>query len=169
MAATTTRVSSITVYPVKSCGGVSVEAATLTETGLRFDRCWMVVNVKPPPPNRKQQRKKKSPPKNMFVSQRSDPKMALVSSRASSFPTQKLPRRLSVNAPSFKSFVIVRARSSHDPLSSSPIFSYIFFFKLAVLLALMESSVRNNKERNEECARPTYSYRSFQERALPYP
>lgn len=161
MAATATRVSSITVYPVKSCGGVSVEAATLTETGLRFDRCWMVVNVKPPPPNRKQQRKKKSPPKNMFVSQRSDPKMALVSSRASSFPTQKLPRRLSVNAPSFKSSVIVRARSSHDPLSSSP--------KLAVLLALMESSERNNKERNKECARPTYSYRSFQERALPYP
>jgi hypothetical protein len=78
----TTRVSSLTVYPVKSCGGVSVQAATLTETGLRFDRCWMVVKA-PSPGKRlgkkKKTKKKKNPPKSMFVSQRSDPKMALVS------------------------------------------------------------------------------------------
>ena len=41
------RVSGLTIYPVKSCSGVHVDAAVLTETGLRFDRAWMVVEDRP--------------------------------------------------------------------------------------------------------------------------
>ena len=37
-------VSQLFVYPVKSCAGVAVEQAILTETGLEFDRAWMVVD-----------------------------------------------------------------------------------------------------------------------------
>jgi uncharacterized protein YcbX len=32
------------VYPVKSCAGVAVQEAYLTETGLDLDRAWMVVD-----------------------------------------------------------------------------------------------------------------------------
>jgi uncharacterized protein len=37
-------ISQLYVYPVKSCAGVRVEQALLTETGLEFDRAWMVVD-----------------------------------------------------------------------------------------------------------------------------
>ena len=37
-------VTSLTVYPVKSCGGVSLQSARVSATGLLFDRAWMVVD-----------------------------------------------------------------------------------------------------------------------------
>jgi uncharacterized protein len=37
-------VSRLFVYPIKSCAGLEVEQALLTETGLEFDRAWMVVD-----------------------------------------------------------------------------------------------------------------------------
>ena len=37
-------ISQLLVYPVKSCAGVPVQEAILTETGLEFDRAWMVVD-----------------------------------------------------------------------------------------------------------------------------
>ena len=37
-------ISGLYVYPVKSCAGVRVQKALLTETGLEFDRAWMVVD-----------------------------------------------------------------------------------------------------------------------------
>ncbi len=37
-------ISQLFVYPVKSCAGVAVQEAILTETGLEFDRAWMVVD-----------------------------------------------------------------------------------------------------------------------------
>jgi len=37
-------ITALWVYPVKSCSGVRVEEAILTETGLEFDRAWMVVD-----------------------------------------------------------------------------------------------------------------------------
>ena len=37
-------VSGLNVYPIKSCAGVSVREALLIETGLEFDRAWMVVD-----------------------------------------------------------------------------------------------------------------------------
>lgn len=49
------------VYPVKSCAGIEVQEAVLTETGLDLDRAWMVVDAH-----------------GEFVSQREAPRMALI-------------------------------------------------------------------------------------------
>ena len=49
------------IYPVKSCAGVRVEQAELTDTGLLYDRAWMVVDAQ-----------------GQFVSQRELPRMALI-------------------------------------------------------------------------------------------
>ena len=49
------------VYPVKSCAGIEVQQALLTETGLDLDRAWMVVDAQ-----------------GMFLTQRSLPRMALI-------------------------------------------------------------------------------------------
>ena len=37
-------ITGLLVYPVKSCAGVRVEQAILLDTGLEFDRAWMVVD-----------------------------------------------------------------------------------------------------------------------------
>ena len=55
------RVERLFVYPVKSCAGVELGEAVLTETGLDLDRAWMVVDEK-----------------GDFVTQRELPRMALV-------------------------------------------------------------------------------------------
>ena len=52
---------SVHVYPVKSCAGVALDESLLIETGLEFDRAWMVVDAA-----------------GRFVSQRELPRMALV-------------------------------------------------------------------------------------------
>lgn len=39
-------ITGLFVYPIKSCAGVAVQEAILTETGLEFDRAWMVVDDK---------------------------------------------------------------------------------------------------------------------------
>ena len=49
------------VYPVKSCAGIEVQQALLTETGLDLDRTWMVVDAQ-----------------GEFLSQRTLPRMALI-------------------------------------------------------------------------------------------
>ncbi len=54
-------ISALWVYPVKSCAGVQVQEAILTETGLEFDRAWMVVNEQ-----------------GEFMTQRELPRMALI-------------------------------------------------------------------------------------------
>jgi len=54
-------ITALWVYPVKSCAGVRVEEAILTETGLEFDRAWMVVDEQ-----------------GEFVTQRELPRMALI-------------------------------------------------------------------------------------------
>ena len=55
------RIARLFVYPVKSCAGIEVREALLTETGLDLDRAWMVVDEH-----------------NEFVSQRELPRMALI-------------------------------------------------------------------------------------------
>ncbi|KAE8713956.1 malate dehydrogenase [Hibiscus syriacus] len=40
------KISSIFIYPIKSCRGISVPQAPLTPTGFRWDRHWLVVNQK---------------------------------------------------------------------------------------------------------------------------
>lgn len=54
-------IASLHVYPVKSCGGVALDAATLVDTGFDPDRLWMVVDAV-----------------GGFVSQRQLPRLALV-------------------------------------------------------------------------------------------
>ncbi|WP_332746878.1 MOSC domain-containing protein [Hydrogenophaga sp.] len=49
------------VYPVKSCAGIQLPEAELTDTGLLYDRAWMVVDSE-----------------GGFVSQRELPRMALI-------------------------------------------------------------------------------------------
>jgi uncharacterized protein YcbX len=56
-----TRIARLFLYPVKSCAGVEVTEAVLTETGLDLDRAWMVVDGQ-----------------GEFVTQRQLPRMALV-------------------------------------------------------------------------------------------
>jgi uncharacterized protein YcbX len=55
------RIARLFIYPVKSCAGVEVQEAVLTETGLDLDRAWMVVDAQ-----------------GRFVTQRQLPRMALV-------------------------------------------------------------------------------------------
>ncbi len=54
-------IANLFVYPVKSCAGVALQEAVLTETGLDLDRAWMVVDAD-----------------GEFVSQRELPRMALI-------------------------------------------------------------------------------------------
>ena len=54
-------IHSLHVYPVKSCGGVALTEGLLIETGLEFDRAWMVVDLA-----------------GKFVTQRELPRMALI-------------------------------------------------------------------------------------------
>ena len=37
-------IAQLYIYPVKSCAGVALGEALLTETGLDLDRAWMVVD-----------------------------------------------------------------------------------------------------------------------------
>ncbi|MGC1174364.1 MOSC domain-containing protein [Polaromonas sp.] len=57
-------IAGLWVYPVKSCAGVQVQEAILTETGLEFDRAWMVVDED-----------------GSFLTQRELPRMALIQPR----------------------------------------------------------------------------------------
>jgi uncharacterized protein YcbX len=57
----TARIARLFVYPVKSCAGVELQEALLTETGLDLDRAWMVVDAR-----------------GEFVTQREQPRLALV-------------------------------------------------------------------------------------------
>ena len=54
-------ISQLIVYPVKSCAGVVVKEALLLDTGLEFDRAWMVVDER-----------------GDFLTQRELPRMALI-------------------------------------------------------------------------------------------
>ena len=57
----TATISRLFVYPVKSCAGVQVQEALLTDTGLELDRAWMVIDSR-----------------GEFVTQRELPRMALI-------------------------------------------------------------------------------------------
>ena len=54
-------ISRLFVYPIKSCAGVELKESLLLETGLEFDRAWMVVDES-----------------GEFMSQRELPRMALI-------------------------------------------------------------------------------------------
>jgi uncharacterized protein YcbX len=54
-------ISSLHIYPVKSCRGIEREQARLTEAGLEYDREWMVVS-----------------PEGRFLTQREEPRLARI-------------------------------------------------------------------------------------------
>jgi uncharacterized protein YcbX len=54
-------IASMHVYPIKSCAGIGLDQALMIETGIEFDRAWMLVD-----------------PRGMFVTQRELPRMVLV-------------------------------------------------------------------------------------------
>ena len=54
-------IDSLFVYPIKSCGGIAVDASRVTARGLEHDRRWMVVDER-----------------GKFLTQRTRPEMALV-------------------------------------------------------------------------------------------
>lgn len=56
------RLSEITVYPIKSCGGATVETAAVEARGLQFDRRWLLVDSE-----------------NRFLTQRDFSRMARIS------------------------------------------------------------------------------------------
>lgn len=58
-------ISALYVHPIKSCAGIGVREALLIETGLEFDRAWMVVDDSPSRQGR-------------FLTQRELPRMALI-------------------------------------------------------------------------------------------
>jgi uncharacterized protein len=69
------QIARLFIHPVKSCAGVEVREALLTETGLGLDRAWMVVDAQ-----------------GVFVTQREQPRLALVR-------PQITPRELVLSAP----------------------------------------------------------------------
>ena len=58
---TTLRLSEITIYPIKSAGGISLSSVQLDDRGLELDRRWMVVDEH-----------------GLFLTQRTIPRMALI-------------------------------------------------------------------------------------------
>ena len=62
------RLQALNVYPIKSCAGISVDECLVIETGLEFDRAWMVVDAG-----------------GGFVTQRELPRMALIRPQLKTF------------------------------------------------------------------------------------
>ena len=55
------KIAQLFIYPIKSCAGIELKEAVLTDTGLDLDRAWMVVDEE-----------------GVFLSQRELPRMALI-------------------------------------------------------------------------------------------
>ena len=54
-------IAKLFIYPVKSCAGIEMTDVVLYDTGLDYDRAWIVVDAE-----------------GVFISQREQPRMALV-------------------------------------------------------------------------------------------
>lgn len=80
------KIQSLFIYPIKSCRGISVPQATVTQTGFQWDRYWLVVNYK-----------------GRAYTQRVEPKLALVES--------ELPKEAFLEdwEPTKDTFLVVRA------------------------------------------------------------
>lgn len=62
------KIAQLFIYPIKSCAGIELKEAVLTDTGLDLDRAWMVVDAA-----------------GEFVTQRELPRMALIQPLLTSF------------------------------------------------------------------------------------
>lgn len=76
------RLSTIFIYPIKSVTGIQVNAWDVTETGLKYDRQWMLIDDQ-----------------QQFLSQRHAPKMALIK-------TQIKDQQLIVSAPKQEDLIL---------------------------------------------------------------
>jgi uncharacterized protein YcbX len=83
-------ITSLHVYPIKSCRGTSLETATVTPLGLADDRHWMLVR-----------------PNGRFVTQRELPRMALIGVRAR-------PEGLTLSAPGMPELFVPRAAAGES-------------------------------------------------------
>ena len=70
------------VYPIKSCRGIKIQSTKVLKNGFEFDRNWMIVDEK-----------------NIFLSQRKLPQMALIS-------VELKPEKLRLSFPGFTSIEI---------------------------------------------------------------
>ncbi|HCV43293.1 MAG TPA: hypothetical protein DGH68_07395, partial [Bacteroidetes bacterium] len=77
-----TVLTQLNIYPIKSCSGISLQAAELEERGFRYDRRWMIVDQN-----------------NRFVTQREAPRLALVSIQLS-------PSFLRITAPDMEEILV---------------------------------------------------------------
>jgi hypothetical protein len=86
--------SNITIYPIKSCGGISLDAALLEPRGLQYDRRWMLVDDD-----------------GMFISQRTCPRMALIEPRIGE-------ENLEIEAPDMEPLLVPLVMEHHvtDPV-----------------------------------------------------
>lgn len=75
-------VTALNIYPVKSCRGIALDHATVEPTGFTHDRQWMIVR-----------------PDGRFVTQREEPRLALIS-------TAIADGRLQLDAPEVGTFAI---------------------------------------------------------------
>lgn len=82
--------SALWLYPIKGCGGTALDRAQVAAHGLAFDRRWMLVDEL-----------------GVFVSQRSDPQMALIRVRVHH-------GRLQVDAPEMPTLEVDLEPSSGD-------------------------------------------------------
>jgi uncharacterized protein len=82
--------SELHVYPVKSCGGISLETATLGARGVPGDRLWMVVDAA-----------------GRFITQRSDPRLAWIRTRLD-------PECLVLEAPGLPPLELSRSVAGHQ-------------------------------------------------------
>ncbi|CAI5957567.1 unnamed protein product [Closterium sp. NIES-64] len=80
------RISGLYIYPIKSCGGITVDSAAVTATGLQWDRQWMVVGA---PTSTSSASASTSSPPLRFITQRQCARMALI--RTSLPPEALLP------------------------------------------------------------------------------
>jgi len=81
----TATITGLHVYPVKSCRGIPLQAAQLSQTGFIDDRHWMLVR-----------------PNGRFVTQRELPRMALINTAADA-------GALTLSAPGMPSLAVARA------------------------------------------------------------
>jgi len=86
--------SSLLVYPVKSCAGISVVEWDVDHFGFRFDRRWMVIT-----------------PRGQFLTQREVPALATVKPRIT-------PPHLRLNAPGLPELVIALAPMGGRPVAT---------------------------------------------------
>ena len=79
----TPTISALTIYPIKSCGGIVLETARIGQRGFYGDRAFMLVD-----------------PSGCFITQREQPRMALIT------PVLKEDGVLTVKAPGMQEIAI---------------------------------------------------------------